>query len=713
MLRQWSSLRGLAVAVGWTVAALVAVEEMFGRARFDHPLGIPVPVGIGFGIILLGAVLGMLYALLAFGLILVYRANRIINFAHAGLGLVPGVLGLLLIVNKNWPYAAAVVVMVVGSALTGGLMELLMRRFATSPRLIATVATIGFAQIFVYLELELPGWVGGSAGVPYEFPTPYSGLKMSIGGVIFSGDYLAIVVATIVICAALAWFLRRTRAGIAIRASAENGERAQLLGVPVARLSTVVWVIAGLCSGIAIFLQAPVTALPSGGTVSPLVLLYGLTAAVVARMESLPIALVAGMGIGVVQTASFVGSSKPDDAAALMLPVILIALLFQRRRMARAFDTGIASFRVLQEFRPIPHELRHLREVVAARVVLGVLVVGGLVGAPYIVGTYNSGFLTLIAIAAMLSISLVVLSGWAGQISLGQVAFAGVGAAVAGGLATRYQLDFFVVLTIAAVAGAVVAALIGIPALRLPGMFLSVVTLGMAATAQYGLLSRDHFSWLLPPSGSYLTHPDLWGRVNTNSDTRFYYVALVLFALAYASARSLRNSRSGRVFIGLRDNVRAAQSYGIDPTVSRLAAFAISGAIAAVAGALAGYQSQVDPSSFSMDLGLAGFLYAVVGGLSSLPGAVAGTIIFGAVTYFGTSPAVAVLATGVGATIMLFVMPGGLAQAGYQARDGLLRLLARRHGIHVPSLVADSLLAGEAAEAEPDAPLRQAAEALA
>lgn len=714
MLRQSASLRGAAIAVGWAVAALFTVAEMFGRARFDHPLGIPLPVGINLGIILLGAVLGMLYALLAFGLILVYRANRIINFSHAGLGLVPGALGLLLIVNKHWPYAAAVMVMLVGSALTGGVVELLMRRFAASPRLIATVATIGFAQIFVYLELELPGWIGGSSGLPYQFPTPYSNYKFSVSGVFFTGDYIAIVVATLVICVALTLFLRRSRAGMAIRASAENGERAQLLGVPVARLSTIVWVIAGLCSGIAIFLQAPVTALPVGGTVSPLVLLYGLTAAVIARMESLPVALGAGMGIGVVQQASFFGSSKPDDAAALMLPVILIALLFQRKRMSRAFDTGIASFRALQEFRPIPHELRHLRAVIGARIGFGLFAVGVLLAAPYILGTANSGFLTLVAIAAMLSISMVVLSGWAGQISLGQVAFAGVGAVVAGGLATRYQLDFFVVVTAAAVAGAVIAVLIGIPALRLPGMFLSVVTLGLAASAQYGLLSYDHFSWLLPRSGAYLNHPDLWGRVNTNSDTRFYYVAVALFVAAYASARSLRNSRSGRVFIGLRDNIRAAQSYGIDPTVSRLAAFAISGAIAAVAGALSAYQSHVPAqSSFSMDLGLAGFLYAVVGGLSSLPGAVIATIMFEAILHFG-GQTLSALATGVGATIILFVMPGGLAQAGYQARDGALRWLARRHGIHVPSLVADSLLPeGEAADEEPAEPLRQAAEALA
>ncbi|MBV9486909.1 MAG: ABC transporter permease, partial [Frankiaceae bacterium] len=711
-----AQLRAIGIWVACAVGLLIVVEEFFGRAKIDHVLGIPVPVGISVGLLLLGAVLGMLYALLAFGLILVYRANRIINFAHAGLGLVPGVLALLLVVNKNWPYAAAFAVMLVGSGLTGGVVELAMRRFKASPRLIATVATIGFAQIFVYLELKLPGWVGGSSGVPYQFPTPYSGLKVDIGGVIFTGDYLAIVVATVVICVVLAVFLKRSRAGIAVRAAAENSDRAQLLGVPVARLSTIVWVIAGICSGLAIFLQAPVTALPAGGSVSPLLLLYGLAAAVVARMESLPVALFAGMGIGIIQTASFVGSSKPDDAAALMLPVILLALLFQRKRLSRAFDTGVSSFKTLQEFRPIPHELRHLPEVQRARIAIAVVVVGVILGAPFIVGRTNSGFLTLIAIAAMVSISLVILSGWAGQISLGQWGFAGVGAAVAGGLATRHGTDFFVTLTVAALAGALVAVLVGIPALRLPGLFLAVVTLGLAASVQYGFLSPDHFSWVLPPSGSYVTRPSLYGgRINVTGDTSFYYVAVVCFGLAYASARSLRASRSGRVFIGLRDNVRAAQSYGINATVSRLAAFAVSGAIAAVAGALSAYQSQVDPSSFSMDLGLTAFLFAVVGGLSSLPGAVFGTIAFEAIGFLGGAN-ISILATGVGATIVLFVLPGGLAQAGYQTRDTMLRWLARRHDIHVPSLVADLRIDETDAAADdelPAEPLRNAAEAMA
>lgn len=703
-------VRAAAINVGWPLALALVVELMFGRSVYSHPLGIPVPTGVSLGILINGAILGMLYALLAFGLILVYRANRIINFAHAGLGLVPAVTALLLVTNRGWPYPVSVAVMLAGSALVGGVVELIMRRFGNSPRLIATVFTIGLAQIFVYLELNLPHWIGGQPGLPFNFPTPYSHFKVTIGGVIFNGDYFAIIVATAVICAGLAAFLRFTRAGIAVRASAENADRASLLGVPVARLSTIVWVLAGLCSGIAVYLQAPVTALPSGGSVSPLVLLYGLAAAVVARMESLPIAFAAGIGVGVIQQGAFAGSSRPDDAAALMLPVILIALLFQRRRMSRAFDTGIASFKALQEFRPIPVEMRNLVEVRRVRAgAIGLVIAIGLL-APLLVGTSRSAFCSQAAIAGMVAASLVVLSGWAGQISLGQFAFVGVGAAVAGGLATRNNQDFFVTLAAAAVAGAVVAVLIGIPALRVPGLFLAVVTLGFAAAVQYAVLSPERFGWLLPPDGAFINKPVLYGRIDLSSNTRYYYVCLVFLVLSCLSAWSLRHSRSGRLFIGLRDNQRAAQAFGVDATVTRLSAFAIAGAIAALAGALSAYQSQVDAGSFSMDASLIAFLYAVVGGLTSLPGAVLGTIALTAIGYFG-GPNLSVLASGVGVSIVLLVFPGGLAQAAQQARDGALRWLAARHGLHVPSLVADSRIT-EPGDAGDEAVLRAAADSV-
>jgi len=713
-VRGWRALPPLArraiQCVAWPVAVVVAVELVFGRSHYSHPLGVPFPAGVSTGIIVNGAILGMLYAFLAFGLILVYRANRIINFAHAGLGLVPAVTALLLVTNRHWPYFVSVLVMLGGSALVGAVMELAMRRFWEAPRLIATVVTIGFAQIFVYLELNLPGWIGGTTGLPFKFPTPYSNFKLTIGGVIFSGDYFAIVVAAIVVCAGLTAFLRYTRAGIAVRAAAENSDRARLLGVPVGRLSTIVWVLAGLCSGIAVFLQAPVTSLPSGGSVSPLVLLYGLAAAVIARMESLPIAFGAGMAIGVIQQGAFAGSSKANDAAALMLLLVLGALLFQRQRMARAHDTGVSSFRVLQEFRPIPRELRDLVEGKRARIALAVLVAALVLAAPWIVGTNRDAFLSVAALAAMVAVSLVVLSGWAGQISLGQYGFAGFGGAVAGGLATRHDMDFFLTIGAAAIAGALLAVLIGIPALRVPGLFLAVVTLALGATVQYGILSRDHFAWLLPPSGGYVTRPNLYGRLDISSDTRFYYVCLVFLVLAYASARALRNSRSGRLFIGLRDNQRAAQSYGVNAAATKLAAFAISGAIAAIAGALFTYQSQVDAGSFQMDTSLTAFLYAVVGGLTSVPGAVAGTVLFTIINHYG-GPQLSILASGVGVAFVLYVFPGGIAQVAYQARDAALRWLAERKNVHVPSLVADRRVE-TTSEEDADHVLRAAAEQM-
>ena len=697
--------------VAWPVALITVVELMFGRMKYAHPFGIPYPIGVGGGFLINGAIQGMLYAFLAFGLILVYRANRIINFAHAGLGLVPAVTALLLITNRKWPYGLALVVMLVGSALVGGIIELAMRRFWKSPRLIATVVTIGFAQIFVYLEIKLPGWIGGSTGLPFDIPTPYSHFKVTIGNFIFSGDYFAIVIAAVVVCAGLSAFLKYTRAGMAVRASAENADVARLLGVPVANLSTLVWVLAGLCSGIAVFLQAPVTALPSGGSVSPLVLLYGLAAAVVARMESLPIALAAGMGVGVIQQGAFVSASHPDDAASLMLVVILAALLSQRRRMARAFDTGVASFRTLQEFRPIPVELRAVPEVRRARWALGGLVTAVVLAAPWIVGTNRASFLATAALAAMVAVSLVVLSGWAGQISLGQFAFAGIGAAVAGSLAVRHNQDFFVTILVAGLVGAGLAVLIGLPALRVPGLFLAVVTLGFAATVNYAVLSRNHFSWLMPPTGSFVTRPNLYGRLDVSSDTRFYYLSLIFLVLAYLSARSLRNSRSGRLFIGLRDNQRAAQSYGVNAASTKLAAFAISGCIAAIAGALMAYHSQVDAGSFPMEASLGAFLYAVVGGLTSLPGAVAGTILFIVINQYG-GPDLAVLASGVGVAFVLYVFPGGLAELAYRTRDGLLRWFAERHNIDVPSLVADRRQTSAADEEDADEVLRSAASQL-
>jgi branched-chain amino acid transport system permease protein len=152
----------------------------------------------------------------------------------------------------------------------------------------------------------------------------------------------------------------------------------------------------------------------------------------------------------------------------------------------------------------------------------------------------------------------------------------------------------------------------------------------------------------------------------------------------------LRRSRSGRVIVAARDNRRGAQSYGVSVSRARLAAFAISGFWAAIAGALFAYhQKVVENQAFDPSVSLLILLIVVIGGVTSLPGAMLGAAWIGVLRYGGFSPQVQALASGVGVLLLLMVLPGGLAQGFYGIRDGLLRWVAERRGIVVPSLVAD------------------------
>ena len=560
--------------------------------------------------------------------------------------------------------------------------------------------TIGLLQLLTVFEAFMPYVVSGKALAPASFPTPFTGFTFDAGGVLLTGDYIAVVVVAGVTLVALAAFLRFTRIGIAIRASAENADRALLLGIPVKRISTTVWALAAVLSGVAVFLRGPVVGLPIGVNLAPTVLLYGLAAAIVARMSSLPLALAAGMGMGVLDQSAVYGTSRPDLSVALVLPVVLVALLIRRGTLARAMDTGVSSFRTIQEHRPIPAELRRLPEVRWVRALLGVAVVGLAVGAPVLFGPENANFLSLTLCFCIVGVSLVVLSGWAGQISLGQFAFAGIGAATAGSLATRADADFFVCVLAAGVAGALAAVAVGLPALRVQGLFLAVVTLAFAATVQNVVLNPDYLGPLLPEPGARVGRPVLWDRIDVTGPRGYYYVCLAGLVVAVLMARSVRRSRSGRVFIGVRDNVRAAQSYGISATSARLAAFAVSGFLAAMGGALLAYQQgAVDRSTFTPFVSIELFVFAVVGGLAGPGGAIAGIVTLETMKYLepvqgllGESSVTSFVDTWIlpgGALLLLTFFPGGLSDVFHRVRDGLLRRVAARRGLVVASLLAD------------------------
>lgn len=688
----WSSLGGS--ASGRLAQAAIAVLAVLVLL----PLGLTLllPGTRPVGVLLYGAVIGCLYGLIAVGVVLVHRANRVVNFAQAGLGAAPAVLALLLLTDKGVPYLLVLPVLILGALALGALVEIaFIRRFASSPRLVLSVVTIGIAQLLAYVEFQVPKWVSGDVLPPNSFPTPFSGFTTTIGGTVFSGDSLMAVLVSAVAVGGLAVFLRRTRLGKAVRACAENPERAALLGIPVRRIGLVVWMLAAVLSALGIFLRAPLVGLPIGTITGPSILLPALAAAVIARMESLPIAFGAGIALGVVDLSTFYSTKDSRLSTAILLPVILVALLLQRRAFSRAGELAAASYRAVHEPRSVPVQLRGLPEVVRAQRIVWLLVAAAALGAPFAVGPLYRNDATLVLVYALLGLSLVLLTGWAGQISLGQFGFLGIGAAVGGGLAADAQADFFVSVFAAGAVGAVMAVLIGIPALRMPGLYLAVTTLAFAATTSAFFLNRDYFGWVLPEPGNQIVRPVLYGRLDTAGDLEFYYLCLAFLVAGVLSLRAMRSSRTGRVLIASRDNPRAAQAYGIGLVRAKLAAFAMSGFLAAVAGALFAYQQgAVDTGAFPVINSLAVFAMVVVGGLSRPMGAVLGALyLVGLERVPGLRDVelVQLLTTGVGLIILLLLLPGGFTAAVLNVRDNYLRRVAGKRGIDVPSLNADRL----------------------
>jgi len=714
----------LKVVLGYVFLVEGLVQLVFGR--IDIPfvdIGFlevgtrhaPIPRGIFLG----GMVIGSLYAMLGIGLILVYRANRIINFAQAQLGAVPAVLALLLVAREGWPYLAVIPIVIVGGALLGAGVEVaIVRRFSDSPRLILTVVTIGIGVLLLVAEYLVKEGITGSLidTLSLEFPTPFAGMTLDLGPTRLTGDHFFAVALSGACVAGLAAFFRYTDIGIAVRASAENGERASLLGIPVKRVSTVVWMVAAVLSAVAIFLRGPLVGLPLTGFLGPSLLLLGLAAAVIARMESVPRALVAGMFIGIVDRAALFSTRRAGMATATMLVLIVVALLVQRGTLSRAQEIGASTWQAVRDFRPVPTELRLLPEVVWARTALAVVVGVLALAAPFYI--QDQRLLVTMVLYAIIGVSLVILTGWAGQISLGQFAIAAVGAATAGGLAANHGWDFFLALFVGGLAGAFVAVLIGLPAVRIQGLFLAVTTLALAFTVHSVVLSREYFGWLLPGGNGYIDRPVIYGRIDLASrveteflgmsfsrDARFYYVALAFLVLALAAARALRRNRSGRILIGVRDNARLAQSFGVSPARTRLAAFAISGFIAAVAGGLYGFLLEAVPQdAFIPEKSIELFVMTVIGGIGSLAGAMMGAVyVLGApllpVIRELDTQIVNLLTSGLGLLVLLAFLPGGLAEGAFRIRDTYLRWVAARHGLHVPSLVADSLVTDEDATA--------------
>jgi branched-chain amino acid transport system permease protein len=652
------------------------------------------------GIFLQGIVLGVLNGMLAVGLVLIYRTNRIINFAQGELGAFAATLAAELFQRFHVPFYVAVLIGLVAAVLSSAFIEFaIIRRFSRAPRLILTVATIGVAQILGAVEVAIPYLFNKKAQLKPGFQTPVS-WKFEFGKVTFVGDHIVALIITPLAVAGLVWFLKGTGYGLAARASAENSDRARLLGVRVKRVSLLVWVIAGFLSALTAILQAPISGFQLGAITGFGLLMPALAAAVIGRMESLPVTFGAAVLISMASQTIYFGTHQAGIDTGVIFFALLIALLVQRRRLGRT-DISESSWQAVQEVRPIPRELATLPEIRLVRWGGLALALVALVALPFVLQPDRISLSSVIMLYAMVGISLVLLTGWSGNVSLGHWAIVGVGALLAGRLASvPNPPDFFLVLLICGLAGAFVAVLIGLPALRIRGLFLGVTTLGFAlAAGSWFFQSFDIFR----PRGAIL-RPVIFGVFDVTSERGFYFVCLIALLLTLLAGRNLRNSRFGRVLISLRDNEKAAQAYGVPLVRTKLTAFAASGFIAALAGALYAYhQQQLRADRFPSELSLLIFSMVVIGGMGSMGGAILGAVYVRGTQYF-LPVQFQLFASGIGVLFLLLFFPGGLGQIVYQVRDAWLRRVANRRGLLVPSLVADKRVTEDAEVHIPNPP---------
>ena len=647
-----------------------------------------------FGIVVAGVIVGTVTALLAMGLILIYKTSRFINFAYGSMGSLAGVTAIGLHLEKGVPFFAALPIGVAIGVLTGAVVELIVRRFRHTSRLILTVASIGIAQILSVIEAVIAFRGLGFVSLTGGFKIPLD-LQLDLGVKTLFGDEILIMLVVPPVLAGIAWFLLRTDVGVAVRAAAENEDRALLLGIPIRRLSTIVWMVAGGLAALTFVLKAPFSGVTPGlASAGPLLLLPALAAAVVARMESLPTAFAAGIGLGIME--AIIGWNTPGSPTVqyvAFLAVILAALLLQSGKLSRAQEGATSTWSSLGVLKPTPVELRHLPEVTWARRIILTVVALAFVFIPIGWSPSNQYLAAVAMVWGLAAVSLVILTGWGGHISLGQFAIVGVGALVAGNLIEHQNLDLFLVLVISGVAGAAVSLVVGLPALRIRGLFLAVTTLAFAVALDQYVLNFNNFPGLIPTD---VGRPMLLERFDLTQGRTMYLTCLAFLGLAILAAQGLRKARAGRVMIATRDNQRAADAAAVPTTRVKLAAFLVAGVISGVAGGLhVVIVSSLNPGTYPPSDSLTVFATSVIGGLGSISGALIGVLLFRFIetlTFLGRVPVfgnIRPLLTGGMLLFVLLALPGGLGQLVYDVRDRFLRRVAERRGILVPSLVAD------------------------
>ncbi len=624
-------------------------------------------------IVMLGLLTGLTYGLLAVGLTLIYKTTRVINFAHGEVGALPAVIIPILVLGHGWSYWAALPLALLAAVCAGAATEfLVIRRLERSPRLIVLVATVGVSQLLFLANLLIPrhGALGNGA-----YPTPVS-WRFSVGNLRLTPGHVLILIVAPLAAAAVTLFLNRTRLGLASRAVAENSDCASLLGVPVHRVASTVWIVAALLAATSAILVGPTQPLQAQAAVGPSLMVRALAAALLGGLSSLPRVFLGGVAIGVVELL-VLWNYPTGGLLELILLVIVIGSLAIYRDLGRGARGGEgSSWALAGAIRTLPPRLARMPQVVWARRGFMIALIAIAALAPLGLPNSQQVLLSSVVIFAIMGLSLVILTGFAGQVSLGQFTFVGLGALVGSKLVSLGYPPWIAMLY-AGLASAGAALVIGIPALRVRGLFLAVATLSFALASQRWLFSQP---WLRPQRGFVFTSVGLprfrWGGIDFSRERNYYWLCLAMLVVVSAFVARLRSSGIGRAMIAVRDNEPHAATLSLSPRHVKLLAFVLSGFIAGIAGYLFGnlLVSFNPNTSFGPEQSIALVTMAIFGGITTVTGAVLGAAWVRGIPYL-LGANWGLLSSGLGLVVVLLLLPSGLAGLAFRIRDWVVTRL--------------------------------------
>ena len=575
--------------------------------------------------VLRGFPIGCVYGLVAVGVVLTYKTSGVFNLAFGAQAFVSAAVYFQLHVRDGWAIlpAFAVAVVVVGPLVGFVLDWSLFRYLRSAPAVVRHVVTLGLLVALPALGLLALDF-GSSPAFGPKGIVPSGFTVYRVGQYAITRDELATVIITVASVGLLTALLRLTTVGLRMRAVVESPRMTELAGVNADRVESYSWMLSGLFAGLAGVLLAPLFPQVSADNFF-LLIVAATAAAVFASLSSLPLALAGGLLLGVggqlLATELPIGSLLAQGLRPSFPFVVLFLLLVLWPGLARRAKITDPLAGVDPPPPALAAEARGRGLTVATWIGTFAAAVVGLWWALSVANAFWILLVTQAVILSVVFLSVTVITGMAGEISLAQAVFAAIGAFTTAQLAHRFGAPVMVTMVAGAAVAAAVGAVLALPAVRLSGLHLTLATLAFALFFENVLVRVD---WIGGPNVPLRVPRPVIGPVDFTSDRSFLLLSVVVLAVVGVIVILVRGGTTGRILRALGGSEVAAAAVGINPARARVTAFALSAALAGLGGGLlAIQQGQANyDANFTVGAALLWIVIVVTLGTRTVEGAV-------------------------------------------------------------------------------------------